>query len=173
MGTKYQLRLGDREHELEVEEGGEAYRVRLDGVWHPVHLQRIGETAHYSLILDDRPYDFFAEEGPHGYHIVIGSRTIVVVTQAQVRGRRGAGGPEVVAATTETGEWILTSPMSGVVQEILVSVDDEVEAGAVVMIIEAMKMQNELHARRAGTVKAIYVSVGQRVEQGTPLLVLL
>jgi biotin carboxyl carrier protein len=172
MGTKYQLRLGDREHELEVEEEGEAYRVRLDGVWHPVHLQRIGETAHYSLILDNRPYDFFAEEGPHGYHIVIGSRSIAVVTQAQVRGRRGDR-LGVVAAATETGEWILTSPMSGVVQEILVTVDDEVEAGAVVMIIEAMKMQNELHARRAGTVKAIYVSVGQRVEQGTPLLVLL
>jgi biotin carboxyl carrier protein len=172
MGTKYQLRLGDREHELEVEEEGEAYRVRLDGVWHPVHLQRIGETAHYSLILDNRPYDFFAEEGPHGYHIVIGSRSIAVVTQAQVRGRRGDR-LGVVAAATETGEWILTSPMSGVVQEILVTVDDEVEAGAVVMIIEAMKMQNELHARRAGTVKAIYVSVGQRVEQGTPLLVIL
>jgi len=36
-----------------------------------------------------------------------------------------------------------------------------------------MKMQNDLHARRAGTVKAVYVTVGQRVEQGAPLLVLL
>ena len=41
------------------------------------------------------------------------------------------------------------------------------------IVVEAMKMQNELHARRAGTVKAVYVSVGQRVDQGTPLLVLL
>jgi biotin carboxyl carrier protein len=40
------------------------------------------------------------------------------------------------------------------------------------MVIEAMKMQNELHARRGGQVKAVYVTVGQRVEQGTPLLVL-
>jgi pyruvate carboxylase subunit B len=43
----------------------------------------------------------------------------------------------------------------------------------VLAVVEAMKMQNELHARRAGTVKAIYASVGQRVDQGTPLLVLL
>jgi len=43
----------------------------------------------------------------------------------------------------------------------------------VVLVIEAMKMQNELRARRGGTVKAVYVSKGQRVEQGTPLLVLL
>lgn len=173
MGAKYHLRLSDREHELEVEEEGGGYRVRLDGVWHPVSLERIGEGAHYSLILDNHPYDFFAEENPHGYHIVIGSRTISITSQAQQRGRRGAGGPVALETTIEAGEWILTSPMSGVVQEILVSVDQEVEAGALVMIIEAMKMQNELHAQRAGTVKAIYVSVGQRVEQGTPLLVLL
>jgi biotin carboxyl carrier protein len=173
VGAKYRLRLDDREHELEVEEEDGGYRVRLDSVWHPVSLERIGEGAHYSLILDNHPYDLFAEENPHGYHIVIGSRTISVTSQAQQRGRRGAGGPVTLPATTEAGEWILTSPMSGVVQEILVSVDQEVEAGAVVMIIEAMKMQNELHAQRAGTVKAIYVSVGQRVEQGAPLLVLL
>ena len=44
--------------------------------------------------------------------------------------------------------------------------DDEVAEGQVLVVVEAMKMQNELHARRAGTVKAVYVSVGQRVDQG-------
>jgi acetyl-CoA/propionyl-CoA carboxylase biotin carboxyl carrier protein len=63
--------------------------------------------------------------------------------------------------------------MSGSVREILVQPGDEVEANQVLAVIEAMKMQNDLHARRAGTVKAVYVSAGQRVDQGTPLLVLL
>jgi biotin carboxyl carrier protein len=63
--------------------------------------------------------------------------------------------------------------MAGVVQEVLVQPGDEVEAGQIVMVIEAMKMQNDLHARRAGTVKAVYATVGQRVDQGAPLLVLL
>jgi biotin carboxyl carrier protein len=63
--------------------------------------------------------------------------------------------------------------MAGVVREIDVKADDEVSEGQVLCVVEAMKMQNELHARRAGTVKAVYVSVGQRVDQGTPLLVLL
>jgi biotin carboxyl carrier protein len=63
--------------------------------------------------------------------------------------------------------------MTGVVQEVHVSPGDEVEAGAVVVVIEAMKMQNEVRCRRAGTVKAVYVSMGQHVEQGTPLVVLL
>ncbi len=53
----------------------------------------------------------------------------------------------------------------------MVSADDEVEDGQTLIIVEAVKMQNELQARRAGTVKAVFVSVGQRVDQGTPLSV--
>ena len=73
----------------------------------------------------------------------------------------------------DAGEWVLTSPMAGVVREVLVEPGDEVEAKQVIVVIEAMKMQNDLHARRAGTVKAVYASEGQQVEQGTKLVVLL
>ncbi|MBI4570609.1 MAG: biotin/lipoyl-binding protein [Chloroflexi bacterium] len=168
----YQLTLSGETHELEVEEQGDHYRVRLGDTWYPLELQRLGESARYSLLLENRPYDVFAEEGPHSYHIVIGSRLFAITTPGRLRGRR-AGGPEELDTGTDTGEWVLTSPMSGVVQEVLVQPGDEVESGQVVIIVEAMKMQNELRARRAGTVKAVYASAGQRVEQGTPLLVLL
>ena len=124
------------------------------------------------VLIDRRPYDVFAEEGPDGYHIVIGSRLFAITTPGLLRGRR-SGGPAAAATTIDTGEWVLTSPMAGVVQEIMVEPGDDVEAGQVVVTIEAMKMQNNLNASRAGTVKAVYVSVGQRVEQGTPLLVVL
>ncbi len=172
MASTYLLKLGDQEHELEVEEHDGQFRVRLGDQWHPVELERVGETARYSLLLDRRPYDVFAEEGPHGYHIVIGSRLFAITTPGPIRGRP-AEGPEELETATEGEEWVLTSPMAGIVQEVLVQPGDEVEAGQVVMVIEAMKMQNDLHARRAGTVKAVYASVGQRVEQGAPLLVLL
>jgi len=168
----YRLTLNEQEHELEVEEHDDGFRVRLGDTWHPLALERIGDTARFSVLLDKRPIDMFAEENPHGYHIVIGPRMFAVTVPGPIRGRR-AGGPESMAATTATGEWVLTSPMSGVIQEVLVKADDEVEAGQTVVVIEAMKMQNDLHARRAGTVKAVYVTVGQRVDQGTPLLVLL
>ncbi len=172
MGPTYRLTLGEHEHEVEVEEQEGHFRVRLGDEWHPVEMERMGESARFSMLLDQRPYDVFAEEGPHGYHIVIGSRLFVISVPDTMRGRR-ADGPDDVETTTDTGEWVLTSPMSGVVQDIFVQPGDEVEAGQVVMVVEAMKMQNDLHARRAGTVKAVYVSTGQRVEQGTPLLVLL
>jgi biotin carboxyl carrier protein len=168
----YTLKLNEQDHELEVEEHEGQFRVRLGDEWHPVELERVGESARYSLLLDHHPYDVFAEEGPHGYHIVIGSRLFAITAPGPGRGRR-AGGPADLEVTTDTGEWVLTSPMAGVIQEVLVQPGDEVEAGQAVLVIEAMKMQNDLHARRAGTVKAVYVSVGQRVEQGARLLVLL
>ncbi len=170
MASKYRLRLGDRDYEVEVEEEAGAYRLRLDDRWYPVSLQRIGESARYSLILDNHPYDVFAEESPHGFQIVLGSRTISVTSQ-RGRGPGPGGGPASLDAPSD-GEWVLTSPMAAVVQQIMVKPDDEVPAGAVLMVVEAMKMQNELRARRGGQVKAVYVTVGQRVEQGTPLLVL-
>jgi biotin carboxyl carrier protein len=173
MASKYRLKLGDREIEVEVEEEEGAFYLRLNGVSVPASLERIGESAHYSIIIDNRPYDFFAEETPHGYHIVIGSHTYAVTTR---RGRpppASLGGVPVPESAALGGEWVLTSPMSGIVQEVHVAPGDEVQAGDVAVVIEAMKMQNELRARRAGTVKAVYVSVGQHVEQGTPVMVLL
>jgi biotin carboxyl carrier protein len=168
----YQLTLNDQQHELEVEEHDGQFRVRLGSDWYPIELERVGETARYSVLLDRRPYNVFAEESPHGYHIVIGPRMFAITTPGPARGRR-AGGPADMETTTDTGEWVLTSPMAGVIQEVRVQPGDEVEAGQAMMVIEAMKMQNDLHARRAGTVKAVYVSAGQRVAQGAPLLVLL
>lgn len=172
MASTYRLTLAGQEHELEVEEHGGSFRVRLGDRWHPIDLVRVGETARYSLLLDHHPYDVFAEAGPHGYHVVIGARLYAISTPGPARGRR-SGEAGDIDATTDTGEWVLTSPMAGVVQQVMVQPGDEVEAGQVVVVVEAMKMQNDLHARRAGTVKAVYVSEGQRVDQGAPLLVLL
>ncbi len=168
----YQLTLNEQTHELEVDEQDGQLRVRLGDKWRAVDLERIDDGARYSILLDGRHTNVFAEESPHGYHIVIGSRLFAITTPGQQRGRR-AGGPEDVDATTDTGEWVLTSPMAGIVQEVLVEPGDEVEKGQVVIVIEAMKMQNDLRARRGGTVKAVYVTVGQRVDQAAPLLVLL
>jgi pyruvate carboxylase subunit B len=170
MASKYRLRLGDADHELEVEAGESGtFVITAGGRTATVNLQRINDSARYSVIVDGKPYDVFAEETPLGFHIVVGGETILIGTQT---GRRGKGGGDTLDADAG-GEWVLKSPMAGVVRDIRVSADDEVAEGQVLIVVEAMKMQNELHARRAGTVKAVYVSVGQRVDQATPLLVLL
>jgi len=169
----YQLSLGGEEHELEVEEQDGSYRVKLGDSWYPLELERIGESARYSLLIHNKPYDVFAEEGPNSFHIVIGSRRFEVTQPGATGRRRAEGEASDVDADTEDGEWVLSSPMAGVVQDVMVAPGDDVEKNQVVMVIEAMKMQNDLHAKRGGTVKAVYVSVGERVEQGTKLLVIL
>jgi biotin carboxyl carrier protein len=60
----------------------------------------------------------------------------------------------------------------GVVREIRVSQGDTVEAGDILVVIEAMKMNNDLKAQRSGRVQKVYVSLGERVEQGRALLLL-
>lgn len=167
MAAKYRLRLGDEQHEVEVEPDHGGYRVTLDDATSTVSLERINDSARYSLIVDGKTYDVFAEEGATGYHVIIGGRTIAVDTQTGRRARSGES-----QDFGDGGEWVLKSPMAGVVRDIGVKADDEVTEGQVLITVEAMKMQNELHARRAGQVKAVYVSVGQRVDQGTPLIVL-
>jgi biotin carboxyl carrier protein len=169
VAAKYRLKLGNEDHELEVEpEGAGGYRVKSGDASSRVSLTRINDSARYSLIVDGKTHDLFIEERPTGYHIVLAGRPINVGTHT---GRRGGGAESM--EIDDGGEWVLKSPMAGVVLEIRVQADDEVEQGQVLAIVEAMKMQNELQARRAGTVKAIFVAAGQRVDQGTPLLVLL
>ena len=78
----YTLTLGSEEHELEVEEQDSGYRVKLGDTWYQLELERMGDSARYSLLLDKHPTDVFAEEGPNSYHIVIGTRSFAVTTGA-------------------------------------------------------------------------------------------
>ena len=171
MATKYRLKLGDRDASIHVEEDAGGARLKMDGVWHEASIEQIGGSDQYSFILDGKPFPLFAEPTPHGYRIVIGGRTYNVVASRAVRPRRPGHG-EPPATMTPDGEWVLASPMAGVVQEIVVAPNDVIEEGDVLLIIEGMKMQNELRARRAGRVKVVYVTVGQQVDRGSPLLVL-
>ena len=169
MAAKYRLKLGNDDHELEVEpDGASGYRVKAGDQTSRVNLVRINDSARHSLLVNGKTYDIFVEESPTGFRVLVGGRTIEVGTQT---GRRGKGGDSLDA--DDGREWVLKSPMAGVVLEIRVEADEEVEEDQVLVVVEAMKMQNELRARRNGTVKAVYAAVGQRVDQGTPLLVLL
>ena len=175
MAERYLMRLGDSLTEVEVEEGPKGIRVRINDEWHSISLEQIGGSSLFSLIVDDRPHEFFAEERSGGLDIVIGSSRYTVL-------RERPGRPAVSAAPSapqglherpgEAGGWVLLSPMTGLLQEVYVSRGKAVQAGDVLMVIEAMKMNNELRALRSGRVQEVYVSQGQRVEQGSALLLL-
>jgi len=170
MAEKYLMRLGDALREVEVEEGPKGLRVRVNNRWHTISLRQIGYTGLFSLIVDNRPHEFFAEERSGGFDIVIGSRGYSVLFEA--RGRRAPTLPAKIPAAepSEPAEWLVLSPMMGIVREICVSPGDTVKVGDILMVIEAMKMNNDLKAQRSGRVQGVYVSLDQRVEQGRALL---
>ncbi len=66
----------------------------------------------------------------------------------------------------------MTAPMPGTVLRILVKEGQEVQAGDVLMVVEAMKMENEVKAHSAGTVKEIMVTEGKSVQTGDPLIII-
>lgn len=79
---------------------------------------------------------------------------------------KGASGPRQLTAASPAptiGGKTLTSPLPGTVVEVFVKKGDRVEAGQVVMIIEAMKMKNSIRSTRTGTVAELMVSAGQTV----------
>jgi pyruvate carboxylase subunit B len=71
-------------------------------------------------------------------------------------------------APTENG--VITAPLPGVVSDLRVNKGDSVEAGAVLLVLEAMKMENEIHSPSGGVVEEVYVGVGEQVGRGAPLV---
>lgn len=175
MAERYLVRLGFELKEVEVEEASAGQlRVKIDSEWHEVRLEQVGQSALYALIINERPYELFAERRAEGYDIVIGwERYSVAVGQ---KGKRPRALPEHnvqgVTEREEAGGLVVLSPMTGLVFQLYVKPNDKVAAGDILMVIEAMKMNNELRAQRAGRVTEVYVAKGERVEQGSSLLLL-
>ena len=65
---------------------------------------------------------------------------------------------------------VISAPLPGVVSDLRVSKGDSVNAGDVLLVLEAMKMENEIHAPSGGVVEEVYVGVGEQVGRGAPLV---
>jgi biotin carboxyl carrier protein len=142
--------------ELSVVVGGR--RLAVDSLVHD------HSTA---LRIDGAVVDLFMEGAPPGVGVVArGARFYAEVESERMRALAAALGSKGNAVA----EGMVVSPMPGRVLKVLVKVGDEVEAGAPLVVVEAMKMENELHCARGGQVKAIFVTPGQTVEGGAKLV---
>jgi acetyl/propionyl-CoA carboxylase alpha subunit len=123
---------------------------------------RVLQAGVMSLLIDGRQYRCVLD----GDGVVIGGRRFgfEVTDPRSLQGRRGVGagtdGPRPVKA-----------PMPGRMVRVLVEVGDEVEEGQALLVIEAMKMQNELKSPKTGRVARIAVAVGDTVGSGEVLVV--
>ena len=110
------------------------------------------------------PAQAYVARHAQGYDVTVGGRRFEVRTASS--SRRGRG----VVGGGDDAPGRVSSPLAGVVVAIKVGVGEHVEAGAVLAVVEAMKMQNEVHAPRAGTITAIHLAAGARCERGDLLI---
>ena len=121
------------------------------------------EPGIFSVLIEGRSYEAKVVSAPGGYHVDLGGhRSFIEVRDPREMARaRRAGEGE--------GRQNVTSPMPGKVVRVLVAEGDEVEAGAGLVVVEAMKMQNEMKAPKAGRVVQLTAVVGDTVGAGDVL----
>jgi acetyl/propionyl-CoA carboxylase alpha subunit len=138
-------------------------RFRTGGGEREAHVE-VPEPGVYSVLLDGRSYDARLEEGPGGGVVVVidGYRFEIEVHDPRRWTRKSAG-------RGDAGVQRISTPMPGKVVRVLISPGDAVEPGQGLLVVEAMKMQNELKATRAGKVIAVPAKEGATVAAGEVL----
>ena len=155
---------GDQKYVIDINSEG---AVTIDNEQRVLDLQSIDDDGLYSLLIDNRSFEALVEEGDGEYRVLING-TLYHVQVADERAKRLAEAASAFAPTS--GELNIKSPMPGLIVAIPVNVGDVVVKGQVVLILESMKMENELKTPREGTITAIKIQPKQAVEQGQILL---
>jgi len=141
--------------------------VSVNGKLYGVDFESVSGQPVFSLIVDGRSHESYVYQGDDIWQVLLRGRLypVMVEDEREKRLRAAAGG-----GVAETGEFLLKAPMPGLVVTIPVEEGHAVKKGQVLLILESMKMQNELKSPRDGTVGRIKVKAGESVEQKQTLL---
>ena len=141
--------------------------VSIDGKIVEVDFESIESQPVFSLIVDGKSYEVYVYRGEEDLEVLVKGRLYHAnVEDERERRLRAASGGAVV----QSGTFYLKAPMPGLVVAVSVTEGQEVKTGDVLLILESMKMQNELKAPRDGVVGRIHVGPGDSVEQRQKML---
>lgn len=161
---KYITTVGDKEYLVEILGNN---RVSVDGNTCSVDFESVSGHPVFTLLVDGKSYEAHILPEEDEWQVMLqGTLYTAVVEDEREKRLRAAAGSSVA----ETGEFNLKSPMPGLVVKLEVNVGDEVKKGDVLLILESMKMQNELKAPRDGKVMRVSIKDGDSVEQKQHLL---
>ncbi|MBC8031040.1 MAG: acetyl-CoA carboxylase biotin carboxyl carrier protein subunit [Pyrinomonadaceae bacterium] len=169
-------------------------KAQLAGLEHDVSIELNAGTVGASAEVDGRPYEVVVRELAKGQYLLLVDGRVYKARVDSRPGSRGANGLFDVAVGGHTHEITIVdpkrlrtgetttahsrgaaqiiSPMPGKIVRVLVEPGAQVEAGEGVVVVEAMKMQNEMKAPKAGTVVSINAEVGATVSAGDVLAVI-
>ena len=162
---KYFVRMGDEEVAVQVE--GE--HVHLDGTESLAHLDDVPGTPVRLVRIGDTVHRVVVRRGERRGLLTLwvgGHRFDVEALDERTRAIRDLS----AASSGPVGPAPLVAPMPGLIVRVNVDVGDQVNAGQGLIVMEAMKMENELRSTSAGTVKRVHVAPGTAVEKGALLL---
>jgi pyruvate carboxylase subunit B len=162
---KYYVRVGETTHEVEID--GDS--VTLDGETTSARIESLDGTPMELLTLGNAVHRILAARAAvRGvYEISLdGHRVTAEALDERSRAIRALSG----ATARRSGPTHVVAPMPGLIVRINVKEGDEVRAGQGLIVMEAMKMENELRAAAAGTVRRLVVIPGSAVEKGALLL---
>jgi biotin carboxyl carrier protein len=161
----YVATIGNREVKITVEEVGVArYMVRGDEKEYLVDAHQVQDSV-WSILYGTESFEADVQRKGDDYEVLIGGDCHkFTLMNEQLKALSRAGGKAAA------GKALVTSPMPGKVVKLLVNEGEEVQSDQGVIVVEAMKMENELKSAVAGKVKEIFVKEGEVVESGAKLL---
>ena len=164
--VRYIASIDGQKYEIEIE-----YEdlVLVQGRRHSIDFRSIAHQPLYSLLIDGHSYEALAQinNGEIEIHLQGQQYLVKIEDERQHRLRERTESP-----LTIVGEFHLKSPMPGLIIEVCIAEGQKIQPGERLIVLESMKMQNEIRAPQEGSVKNIRVAVGDRVEQYQILLVI-
>ncbi len=160
---KYEVTVEGATFLIEIENE----KVFVNGRAHAVDMQGIDDLNLYSLLVDNNSYETFIEGEEGLFQVLLQTGEIYNV---QVKGGRPRSTIVKKPFRIPGVEMTIKAPMPGVVIDVLVTEGQQIVAGEVLVILESMKMENELRAQWDGTVQSIHVRPGDVAGQDQALI---
>jgi biotin carboxyl carrier protein len=160
----YEITIDGKNYRLDLNRAEGGWSCRLDGREVAVDAVLVRPDV-VSLCIGNRAYEVKCERVAGQMHLWVGSACFA----GEIRDPRSLRGR--VRQVNDHGPKKLTAPMPGKIVRVLVRPGDEVEAGSGVLVMEAMKMQNEIKSPKKGTIQKVLVSEGAAVNAGDVLAI--
>lgn len=170
----FQVQSGIDQFSVVIQEDGAVWRAWLNGDEREIRVRSVDGRHHFTLLSGGESIEVYAEEIGDHYAIYVAGNVFEVDVTPQAS---AYGQPTKRAQPTKTvqppgGLAVITAPMPGLVLQVSVKPGQQVGQRDTLLVLEAMKMENDIRAPFAGLVKHVDVRPGQRVDQGQRLAVI-